>query len=334
MVLSVFEPLFTQPTQLRPIVDKCCCPCFLLAGAGPYLCILGVVFTDILIVQRLTDIMWAGEATTCEDARVYHLSRVFGSLRHAIAALDKYYDQVSIDENIPPLVENEPHPRLFPYPTRFKEHSTEANKEPMWIEFKYTDACGPLPTNVTFIAKDTLGRKLVIKFVDRYGLQAHELLADAGMAPKLLYFGLLDGEKDIRNTESRAEDISNDFGLYVGPIRMVVMEHIEGDTLVDAKTLPEDASDQTATAIRKLHDAGLVFGDLRAPNIMVSGGRVILIDFDWAGEEGKARYPRNLSRSVTWPASAKSLEMKPILAKHDSFMLGQLDQVFARRVSH
>ena len=95
-------------------------PSFLLAGAGPYLCVLGLVFTDKSIVQRLTDIMWAREATTWEDAWVYRLSRIFESLRLAVAALDEYYNQVSKDPNIPALVDNEPHPRFSPHPTRFR----------------------------------------------------------------------------------------------------------------------------------------------------------------------------------------------------------------------
>jgi hypothetical protein len=38
-----------------------------------------------------------------------------------LAAPDNCCCQVSEDQNIPPLVLNEPHPRLFPLPTRFKK---------------------------------------------------------------------------------------------------------------------------------------------------------------------------------------------------------------------
>ena len=172
--------------------------------------------------------MWAGEATTWEDARVYRLSRIFESLRLAVAALDEYYDQVSKDPNIPALVDNEPHPRFSPHPTRFREYSAEATVEPKWIEFEYIDACGSLPTDLTFIGKvKSLDRKLVIKLVNRYGFQAHRLLADVGMTPQLFYCGLLDGKTDIRNAGSRAEDSLETYGLYINQIHMVVMEHIE-----------------------------------------------------------------------------------------------------------
>ncbi len=60
-------------------------------------------------------------------------------------------------------------------------------------------------------------------------------------------------------------------------------------------------------ALNILHGEGLVFGDLRRPNIMIMPGpnkddTVRLIDFDWAGKENEARYPIHLNQSkeVKW----------------------------------
>ena len=195
-------------------------------------------------------------------------------------------------------------------------------------EFEYIDAFRADPTNVTFLAKvksPDSDRKLVVKFVDRYGVGAHELLAKEGMAPKLLYCGLLDGNDDVRNTKSRARGSTETGGLYVGPPRMVVMEYIDGETMVDpSSALPKDAREQIKNAIQKLHDAKFVFGDLRSPNVMFSKDKAFLIDFDWAGEENETRYPRHLSRRVKWPKMAEELEMKPIESDHDITMLNQL----------
>ena len=46
-------------------------------------------------------------------------------------------------------------------------------------------------------------------------------------------------------------------------------------------------------AITELHDAGSVFGDLRAPNVMFQRDtkKALLIDFDWSGKEGVVHYP-------------------------------------------
>jgi hypothetical protein len=155
-------------------------------------------------------------------------------------------------------------------------------------------------------------------------VDAHQLLADAGMAPKLLYCGSLDGNMDVRKTGNLAQGNIKYHGLCVGPVRMVVMERIEGNTMDKASTLPTGAREKTQLAIKKLHDAKLVFGDLRGPNVMFSGEKVLLIDFDWAGKVDEARYPRNLSRKVKWPKVAAELEMGLILADHDQFMLNQL----------
>jgi len=263
-------------------------------------------------------------ATTHQQARLDHLARVFGSLRLAVAALDEYYGQVSRDSDIPALALNKPHPRFFPHPTRFKEYRAEADAEPEWTEFEYIDIPRADPTNVTFVAKvKSLDRKLVIKFVEQYGVEAHQLLADAGMAPRLLYCGLLDGECDVRSAGSRTR-VNTTGGLYACPVDMVVMEYIEGNTVGEASVLQKDVREKTEKAIQKLHDAQLVFGDLRAVNVMISGDKVFLIDFDWAGKVNEARYPLNLSRSVRWPKEAKELEMEYILMDHDRFMLDQL----------
>ena len=144
------------------------------------------------------------------------------------------------------------------------------------------------------------------------------------MAPRLLYCGLLDGECDVRSAGGCTRVNTATSGLHACPVDMVVMEYVEGDTVDKAPVTPKDTREKAEKAIQKLHDAQLVFGDLRAVNVMVSGDKVFLIDFDWAGKVNEARYPLNLSRSVKWPKEAEKLEMEYILMDHDWFMLDQL----------
>jgi serine/threonine protein kinase len=60
---------------------------------------------------------------------------------------------------------------------------------------------------------------------------------------------------------------------------------------MDAQTT-ENVRIELRRAVHLLHDHGLVFGDLRPPNVMITKAhRVKLIDFNWAGEKGQARYP-------------------------------------------
>ena len=95
----------------------------------------------------------------------------------------------------------------------------------------------------------------MVKCVEKYGVEVHQLLADAGMAPRLLYCGLLDGEDDVRDAESRARGSTTAGGLYACPVDMAVMEHIEGDTVDKVSALPNNVREKIEEAIQKLHDA-------------------------------------------------------------------------------
>jgi len=289
------------------------------------LSVYGAVHTDKFAVQHLTDIH-LGEATTYEDSRAYHIAKFFTSLRRARETLDEYYEGI-LESVAVPTTPTTPADRsliprrcFFPYPTRFKEHQAGTDAETKITEFEYVDVPDADPTNVTFFAQvrsESPVRELVVKFVDRYSVKAHELLAEEGMAPGLLYYGTLDGGNDVRNcAEGRHE-----YGLYVGPLRMVVMSRVQCDKRDDR---PKDAREQVKKAIDRLHNAGLVFGDLRAPNVLFSGGKVFLIDFDWAGKVEEVRYPRGLSTRVDWPGKPASLERKPIKPDHDLSMLDKL----------
>eukprot|EP00771_Trimastix_marina_P002040 gnl/Trimastix_PCT/315.p3 GENE.gnl/Trimastix_PCT/315~~gnl/Trimastix_PCT/315.p3 ORF type:complete len:142 (+),score=23.13 gnl/Trimastix_PCT/315:969-1394(+) len=48
---------------------------------------------------------------------------------------------------------------------------------------------------------------------------------------------------------------------------------------------------QLREAIHRLHEAGLVHGDLRPPNVGSMRGKLIILDYDWAGPIGQATYP-------------------------------------------
>ena len=71
----------------------------------------------------------------------------------------------------------------------------------------------------------------------------------------------------------------------------------------------------------KLHDAGFVHGDIRSPNILVGVDRQPrLIDFDWSGKVGVARYPMQLNdRDINWPDETTAGGL--IETRHDTKML-------------
>ena len=84
----------------------------------------------------------------------------------------------------------------------------------------------------------------------------------------------------------------------------------------DIKIISKDI----CAAIHLLHEANLVHGDLRIPNMVISNGRRSLIDFDSAGMEGIVKYPWSLNSNITWPKDCDLLVRMPIWKDHDIFM--------------
>jgi serine/threonine protein kinase len=183
-----------------------------------------------------------------------------------------------------------------------------------FIDFKYVGFLENCPDCITLRARTTTepAQDIVVKFVERYGERAHRILADEGLAPKLFFYG--------------SPRLSEDQPSYRS-LSMVVMEYIDGETLaqvkeeMDAQTT-EDVRIELRRAVHLLHDHGLVFGDLRPPNVMITKAhRVKLIDFNWAGEKGQARYPDLMSPGINWPEGVKALAV--IETDHDFDMLSK-----------
>ena len=157
----------------------------------------------------------------------------------------------------------------------------------------------------------TEGDPIVVNFVDRYGIEPHELLASEGLAPRLMNFSDL--------AKRRPWHWYDGFG-------MVVMEHLEGTTLAE-KYAGSVVSDEVWTAVTKaigiLAGKDLVHGDLRRPNMMVLNGdgkeQVRIIDFDWSGRAAVVRYPLFLSSSV-FPAELGIRDYELIEKNHNVVM--------------
>ncbi len=114
---------------------------------------------------------------------------------------------------------------------------------------------------------------------------------------------------------------------------MVVMDLVNGrDAYQEFRfsELPLTVLDDVELALKILHDADLVFGDIRRPNIMVfkSQGkgdedwRGLPVDFDWAGPVCKAKYPPMLNMEIKWADGvAPAIEIEK---DHDLHMLKKL----------
>ena len=317
----------------------------MLIAGGPWFCVLGGVFTDRFIVQRLTDLMWTAQSSMYEDTRIQKTARVFYALKSCLQDLKTYYTTVKdLPVEIPP-----PNSKLkplnpslfFPYTTSFAQVDLDSGEERTW-KFKYLEALEDCSACITYRAEildvPRAGEAIVVKFVTRYGEEVHRFLEESGHAPKLYYFGpLRDGGNSIGNIWPDATIPLP--GLHFGPLRMVVMEYI------DASDAPQDSGKQLSDVVQLLHNNGFVFGDLRGPNVLFdANNKVKFIDFDWAGRydrsvsdedlsDGRhsaqengiypfARYPLGLSRSDNqWARPVKELELSFIRPSHDVAMI-------------
>lgn len=257
----------------------------LVAAAGPWLCIAGGVYARKPIVQPLTDFLWTG-ARPLGNSDQTRLERIFFSLRKLLKSLDHHYS-VTVPQNASDLggypTICEYEGRTFTYEKRLDPHNTEKQV------FKVKEG----------------SEYRVVKFASQYNEDAHRLLA-----------------KEV-NGESFAPALHHVSSRLYGGRRIVVMDYVEGQTALEVKGISNDHYKQLERAIKRLHEVGLVFGDLREPNILISGGKVKLVDFDWCGQDNKAKYPKDLNvKTIEW---AEGVGPRKVMTKdHDLAMLKKL----------
>ena len=282
-LLNTAEP-YLEEAKLR---DVSYCPTILLSIAGPWVCISGAVFLHCPIIQPLTHLLWAGERplgfTAIQQAS---LERALYCLSTVIPLLRQYYSGLRPALLAPP--KGLPH---FPYIRHYGSRY-----------FTYVEELAPnREESLVFKAKrdDAPEQFLVIKFTEKYNAQAHQLLAEAGYAPRLHH-------------EER---------LHQGLV-LLIMDYVKGVHPLEALTDTQYA--QVEGAIKLLHENDIVFGDLRRPNLLVHEDEVKIIDFDVCGKDGKDVYPLeiNMDGGIGW---ADGVGPRTVMKKeHDLHMMDKL----------
>ena len=141
------------------------------------------------------------------------------------------------------------------------------------------------------------GQSVFIKFCRSYSFAAHQAMAAAGYAPALLGF----------------EQLLQGWLLVVQQF----VDAVSWDEMVDKPV------ESLKAAVHALHAAGFVHGDLRGCNILVAAGAVSLIDFEWAGNVGKAIYPYFMNHvDIQWPDGAGDGRL--VTESHDLWWLSNL----------
>lgn len=268
---------------------------------GPYLCFAGAAWNNRPNLQILSVLPFHFHFS---DTRLKMMAaRQLGASTRAISRIKRFYEDEYHTRNPPsPPNQSQPQPmQLFPYPTSFT--SLVDSKNQSFVYHSHLDN-----NKLIFRAKPCDGSSdLCVKFVRQYSKEVHEYCASINAAPKLLGFESMPG------------------GWY-----MVVMTFIEGyDMLYESESLIP--TDKIRAVIDQLHQSGYVHGDIRDTNVMVSSnGHVILLDFDWAGESGKVRYPMNThyGDDLWRPEGARDGML--ITCEHDIEMMDAMSEALRR----
>ncbi|EUC53734.1 adaptin amino-terminal region protein, partial [Rhizoctonia solani AG-3 Rhs1AP] len=203
---------------------------------------------------------------------------IFHAISATITYLDNYYaplianmSALSVDNTI-----------CFPY-----FQTVQTSNGP--LDFSYQDRLGdPNVIRPVFKAITKDNRVVVVKFAQCYNFEAHKLLADHSLAPKL---------------------ISRDAERVGGGLLMIVME-LSGTSLDNYTSNPKfdlslfhQVRKDIETALAILHAKNLVFGDLRPPNVLINKGN--------DGIFHEAKFPitscRPSSRLIMWERTLSDL---------------------------
>ncbi|PPR02273.1 hypothetical protein CVT26_011749 [Gymnopilus dilepis] len=181
-----------------------------------------------------------------------------------------------------------------------------------------------------------------------YGTDVHTIFADEGLAPEYICEAPCEYDLQIMKEVGKQASSLTDFERLV---RYIIMQLLSSPTLFRSgwvtlarlrhyhRALALEGKAQIRSAMDRilglLREKGLVHGDLRPNNIMVKiclqpeprfvyrednkSICIMVIDFDWAGKDGIARYPAIRNPAIPWPGNDGGL----IHTQHDSKMVDQ-----------
>ena len=287
----IYRPNVPPDSNTQDLLKRTHLPAILIGLAGNVLTIGVAIFTDTVYVDTLLTMnLLLGHFP---DQKILHFARVASAVATAKAGLRQYY------ANLPDHLDFTEHP-FFPDPTPIKGVLPTLRYTGKFDRYtgQVQDALDEkLRSSAVFTAElADSGQKVVVKFTPTYCPEAHNLLADNKLAPKLHLYTKLKG------------------GLW-----MVVMDQVEGDRvleMIERDVRPKEIYVQAMKAVDLLHQKDLVFGDLRLGNMLyTTDGLLQLVDLDMAGKDGITRYPATLNRQDLWPRSM--VRGGPLLKEHD-----------------
>ena len=312
--------------QYKPFRDASCCPMFLVGVAGPHLTVSGAIFAEKIVSQRFTDYIYLGPLPTSQerfplDHSIRRVAQVLRALTKATNQLSAYYSTLKFTSTSTPKQRGSmyrgsshrgsSHPVLVPsfpilpdlVPPSFRDFEVYDKRYTVVYKRRLDPS---FPDKAVFLGtisngdKDQGSHDVVIKFTPAYCKDAHEMLARIQRAPTLWFC-------------ERVETV----GMYV-----VVMGYEEAKPM--DKLLKDEHIIQLKEAVEALHGAGYVHGDLRGPNVLITKDGLRIIDLDWCGKVGVARYPAHIYLSSGHGWHSEVCRGGLITKEHDEHMFGVL----------
>jgi serine/threonine protein kinase len=216
----------------------------------------------------------------CNDS-VLGRAPVYAAFSATKALLKSIENDAKEFDNLPPLARI-PYNCPFPYVHSLRRFLANDSRQE-GLSFRIIKAFDCAVNRFLYVADDdTSGSEpetILVKFTTKYNAELHHFCASHGFAPNLLAFEELPGgwfgiAMEYFPSASRIAESS------------VLVDH--GEAWL--KTMGE--------IVKTLHQHGYVHGDLRPPNFIVDGERLLLIDFDWGGREGQATFPDTPIRPI------------------------------------
>ncbi|CAG8492336.1 10200_t:CDS:2, partial [Racocetra persica] len=217
-----------------------------------------------------------------DDKMKLSISKTFRALKKSLQLLDQYYAE---------------HP-LFP------EMIIDDKYYKVQIEKNIVNCLW----KVTLSNKQGSCEKACVKAIQKhkYLLDTHQLLAEIRYAPKILATSFIPG---------------NWLLVYIEYLDNHLMLHVTSN-LKGQSNLKE----KIKKVVKYMHDSDYVHRDLCAGNFLFCHLEndefdVKLIDFEWSGKVGFARYSHFMNHNIQWPDSAE--DGKLVTKTHDLVMLNQ-----------
>lgn len=237
-----------------------------------------ISFHGLVMIDKQVRVLPLTHAFPCNDIELHDrmpLYAAFGAARRLLACIEQDAANLVALPLPPPVIpgSSRRHPNIRSL-LRVSSNNTQAEER---INFQITERfmTGLEGNHLLYLASttDPNSQVILLKFSRQYGMELHQFCASINHGPELLAFERLPGGW---------------FGIAMAYLP-------SAERILDSRNLSNHAEKWLADiddVVTKFHARGYVHGDLRPPNFIVDGETLLLIDFDWGGEETVATFPQ------------------------------------------